>query len=66
MNKKPRTWIRLGAVWVWIVFASALVLASACHDTTAPKVMPPEDDSIPRDTSIAFLILPGIQNEAWV
>ncbi len=66
MNKKPRTGLRRGAIWVWIAFAWALVLASACRDTTAPRVQPPENDSIPEDTSIAFLILPGIQHDAWV
>ncbi len=67
MNKKPRTWLRRGAVWVWLVFASALVLASACTDTQAPRYIPSPEDSIPEDTSeVGFLILPGFQNEAWV
>ena len=67
MNKNPRMWLRRGAVWVWIIFASALVLASACTDTTAPRYIPSPEDSIPDDTSeVGFLILPGIQNEAWV
>ena len=66
MNKKPRTGLRRGAIWVWIVFAWALLLASACSDINRPKVIPPGNDSTPPDTGIAFLILPGIQHEAWV
>jgi hypothetical protein len=67
MNKKPRTWLGRGAVWVWLVFASALVLASACTDTQAPRYVPDPEDSIPEDTTeVGFLILPGIQDEASV
>jgi len=68
MNKKPRTWLGRGAVWVWIASTAVLVSASTCgKDTTAPKYIPDPEDSIPDDTSeVGFLILPGIQNEAWV
>ena len=66
MNKKPRTGLRRGAIWVWIAFAWALLFASACRDINRPKVIPPGNDSIPEDSSSAFLILPGLQHDVWV
>ena len=38
--------LRCGAVWVWMVFAAALVLTAACTDLTVPRVTEQVDDTL--------------------
>ena len=53
MPKNAIRWVRYRTLWVWVVFAAALVLSAACSDLTVPRFTQQGDDTLVQDTSKA-------------
>ena len=66
MYKQHRKWLKSWSLWIGAACVVGLGLAAACSDTTAPRFVPPDDDSTADTSEVGFLIVPAIQGEVWV
>jgi hypothetical protein len=46
MKPNAMRWLRSGTLWVWLVFAAALVVTAACTDVNVPPVTKELDDTL--------------------
>jgi hypothetical protein len=51
MTGNANRWLRSRVLWVWLMFAGALLLSAACSDVTAPRVTKQVDDTLAPDSA---------------